>query len=224
MAGVSVGPRPPADTWGRYHGGRRLSSDDSLHSPTVIPPSALDKPSITKRYHRRRTCSHTSPRRSSTMVTLHDTGFVEWRWWNDGWTMKMKDRVFRQTVGAFLVRQKNAASSYSSSSSSSSLSTSSLPPPSSASFIHSFIHSFSSSYFASSSSTFDLLIRASAETQGVIALSRCLPGDLATLHVVTVPLRVTGLVKRVSEQGHCIWEIFCVFCDFIYRARSGPAW
>ena len=29
---------------GRYHGGRRPSSDDSLHSPTVIPPSALDKP------------------------------------------------------------------------------------------------------------------------------------------------------------------------------------
>ena len=115
--------------------------------------------------------------------------------------MKIKDRVFRQTVGAFLVRQKNAASSYSSSSSSSSLSTSSLPPPSSASFIHSFIHSFSSSYFAFSSSTFDLLFRAPAETQGVTALSRCLPGDLATLHVVTVPLWVTGLLKRVSEQG-----------------------
>ena len=42
-------------SWGRYHGGRRPSSDDSLHSPTVIPPSALDKPSIMKRYHRRRT-------------------------------------------------------------------------------------------------------------------------------------------------------------------------
>ena len=71
-------------SWGRYHGGRRPSSDDSLHSPTVIPPSALDKRSIMKRYHRRRTCSHTSPRRSPTMVTLHDTGFVECRWWNDG--------------------------------------------------------------------------------------------------------------------------------------------
>ena len=35
----------------RYHGGRRPSSDDSFHSPTVIPPSALDKPSIMKRYH-----------------------------------------------------------------------------------------------------------------------------------------------------------------------------
>ena len=42
-------------TWGRYHGGRRPSSDDSFHSPTVIPPSTLDKPSIMKRYHRRRT-------------------------------------------------------------------------------------------------------------------------------------------------------------------------
>ena len=67
---------------GRYHGGRRPSSDDSFHSPTVIPLSALDKPSIMKRCHRRRTCSHTSPRRSPTMVTFHDTRFVERRWWN----------------------------------------------------------------------------------------------------------------------------------------------
>ena len=55
---------------------------------TVIPPSALDKPSIMKRYYRRRTCSHTSPRRLPTMVTLHDTRFVECRCWNDGWTTK----------------------------------------------------------------------------------------------------------------------------------------
>ena len=41
-----------------------------------------------KRYHRRWTCSHTSPRRLPTMVTLHDTRFVECRWWNDGWTVK----------------------------------------------------------------------------------------------------------------------------------------
>ena len=65
------------NTRGRYHGGRRPSSDDSLHSPTVIPPSALEKPSIMKRYHCRRTCSHTSPRRSPTMVTLYNTRFVE---------------------------------------------------------------------------------------------------------------------------------------------------
>ena len=69
---------------GRYHGGRPPSSDDNLHSLTVTPPSTLDKPSITKRYHRRRTCSHTSTRRSPTMVTLHDTRFVECRWWSDG--------------------------------------------------------------------------------------------------------------------------------------------
>ena len=75
-------------TRSRYHGGRRPSSDDSFHSPTVIPPSALDKLSIMKRYHRRRTCSHTSRCRSPTMVTLHDTRFVECRWWNDGWTVK----------------------------------------------------------------------------------------------------------------------------------------
>ena len=74
--------------WGRYHVGRRPSSDDSFHNPTAIPTSALDKPSIMKRYHRRRTCSHTSPRRSPTMVTLNDIRFVECRWWNDGWTVK----------------------------------------------------------------------------------------------------------------------------------------
>ena len=73
---------------GRYHGARRPSSDDSFHSLTVIPPSALDKPSVMKRDHRRRTYSHTSPRRSPTMVTLHDTRFVECRWWNGGWTEK----------------------------------------------------------------------------------------------------------------------------------------
>ena len=61
-------------TRGRYHGGRPPSSDHSLHSPTVIPPSALDKPSIMKRYHYRWTCSHTSPHRSPTMVTLHVRG------------------------------------------------------------------------------------------------------------------------------------------------------
>ena len=59
-----------------------------FHSPTVIPPSALDKPSIMKSYHRRRTCSHTSPHHSPTMVTLHDTLFVECRWRNGGWTVK----------------------------------------------------------------------------------------------------------------------------------------
>ena len=51
----------PCGFQGRYHEGRRPSSDDS---PTVIPSSALDKPIIMNRYHRRRTCSHTSPRRS----------------------------------------------------------------------------------------------------------------------------------------------------------------
>ena len=75
-------------TRGWYHRGRRLSNVDSFHSPTVIPPSALDKLSIMKRYHCRRRCSHTSPHCSPMMVTLHDIGFVECRWWNDGWTVK----------------------------------------------------------------------------------------------------------------------------------------
>ena len=50
-----------------------------------FPHRHIDIPSIMKRYHRRRMCNHTSPRRSPTMVTLHDTRFVECRWWNDGW-------------------------------------------------------------------------------------------------------------------------------------------
>ena len=44
----------PTATWGRYHEGRP-SGDHSLFSPTVIPPSALDKLSIMNRYHRQRT-------------------------------------------------------------------------------------------------------------------------------------------------------------------------
>ena len=75
-------------TRGRYHGGRRPSSDDSLHSPTVIPPLALDKPSIMKRYHRWRTTRWGVTARLPMMVTLHDTQFVKCRWWNDGWTVK----------------------------------------------------------------------------------------------------------------------------------------
>ena len=71
-------------TWGRCHEGRRPSGDDSLHSPTVIPPSPPDKPSIMKRYHRRRTTRWGVTARSLTMVTLRDTRFVECRWWNDG--------------------------------------------------------------------------------------------------------------------------------------------
>ena len=65
------GRRPSNATRNQYHGGRRPSRDDC---PTVIPPTALNKPSIIRRYHGRRTCSHTSPRRSPTFVGLHDTG------------------------------------------------------------------------------------------------------------------------------------------------------
>ena len=85
----------------RYHGDQRPSSDDSFHSPTIIPPSTLNKPSrpTMKRYHCRRTCSHTSPRRLltmildedtrlPTMILPHETRFVKCRWWNDGWTVK----------------------------------------------------------------------------------------------------------------------------------------
>ena len=72
----------------RYHGGPRQSSDDSFHSLAVIPPSALDKPTIMKCYHRRRTTRWGVTVRSPTMVMLHDTRFVECRWWNDSWTVK----------------------------------------------------------------------------------------------------------------------------------------
>ena len=78
----------PPGAWGRYHGGWRPSSDDSLHSWTVIPPSALDKPSIMKRYHRRRTTRWGVAACLPMMVMLHDTRFVECRWWIDGWTVK----------------------------------------------------------------------------------------------------------------------------------------
>ena len=74
--------------WGRYHGGRRPPSDDSFHSPTVIPHSALDKPSIMTRSHRRRTTRRCVTARSRTMVTLHSTQFVKCRIWNGGWTVK----------------------------------------------------------------------------------------------------------------------------------------
>ena len=84
--GTPVATLPGA--WGRYHGGRRPPSDDSFHSPIVISPLALDKPSIMKCYYHRRTCSHTPPCRSTTMAMLHDTRFVECQWWNDGWTVK----------------------------------------------------------------------------------------------------------------------------------------
>ena len=74
----------------RWPGAGIMEADDRkvatvFHSPTAIPPSALDKPSIMKRYHRRRTYSHNSPRRSPT---LHDTRFVECQRWNGGWTVK----------------------------------------------------------------------------------------------------------------------------------------
>ena len=65
---------------GRCPGSGIMEANDrqvtSFHSPTVIPPSALDKPRIMKPYHHRRTCRHTSPRRLLTMVMLHDTRFV----------------------------------------------------------------------------------------------------------------------------------------------------
>ena len=67
--------------WGRYYGGPRPTSDDSFHSPAVIPPLALDKPSLMKRYHRRRTTRSGVTARSPTIVTFHDTRFVECRWW-----------------------------------------------------------------------------------------------------------------------------------------------
>ena len=67
---------------GRYHGGRRPSSDDSFHSPTVILPSALDKPSIVKRYHRRRTCSLISSFAddgNASWYSVCRVPMVEWR-------------------------------------------------------------------------------------------------------------------------------------------------
>ena len=72
---------------GRYHGGLTPSSDDGLHTSTVIPPSALHKLSIMKHYHHRWTTRWGMTACSPTMATLHYTRFVEYRWWNDGWTV-----------------------------------------------------------------------------------------------------------------------------------------
>ena len=88
------------EPWHRYHGGRRLPSNSSFHSPTVIPPLALDTPSIMKHYHQRRAGSHTSPHHSPTMVTLHDTRFVEYRWRYDGWIVKT---VVTQRSSAYMI-------------------------------------------------------------------------------------------------------------------------
>ena len=69
-----------------------MEADDCQVTVFTVQPSFHHRhstnPSIIKRYHRGRPCSHTSPRRSPTMVTLHDTRFVECRWWDDGWTVK----------------------------------------------------------------------------------------------------------------------------------------
>ena len=77
LSAVSVA----SQTWGQYHGGQWPSSDDSLHSPAVIPPLALGKPSIMKHYHCQRTTMWGMTACLPTMVTLHDTQFVECRWW-----------------------------------------------------------------------------------------------------------------------------------------------
>ena len=66
---------PPS--WGRYHGGRRPSSDDS---PTVIPPSALDKLSIMKCYRRLRTCSHScADDGNASWYSVCRVPMVKWR-------------------------------------------------------------------------------------------------------------------------------------------------
>ena len=88
MFGMKFGIAERGGTWSWYHGGRRPSSDNSFHSPTIIPPSALDKPSIMKRCHHRQMKREGVTARSPTMATLHDTRFVECRLWNDGWTVK----------------------------------------------------------------------------------------------------------------------------------------
>ena len=63
-------------SWGRYRGGRRVSSENSFHSPTVISPLALDKPSFMKRYHRQQTKRWALTAHSPTRLTLHYTQFV----------------------------------------------------------------------------------------------------------------------------------------------------
>ena len=66
--------------WGRYHVVRRPSSDDSFHSPTVIPPWTPDKPSIMKRYHRRPTSDSTfADDGNASWYSVCRVSMVEWR-------------------------------------------------------------------------------------------------------------------------------------------------
>ena len=82
--GVSLLPEYAYQPRGRYHWGRRPSSDDSFHSPTVFPLSALNKPSIMKRYHRLRVvCLHDTGPRSLSLIVIRgwyrfyfQTGFL----------------------------------------------------------------------------------------------------------------------------------------------------
>ena len=65
------------------------TNDHQVTTVFAVQPSFHHgHPNIMKRYHRLRTCSHTSPRHSPMMVTLHDTRFVECHWWNDGWAVE----------------------------------------------------------------------------------------------------------------------------------------
>ena len=67
-------------------GGRRPSSDDRFHGPSVIPPSALaeynEELPLSMNVQSRLTSSFADDGNASYTV------FVKCRWWNDGWTVK----------------------------------------------------------------------------------------------------------------------------------------
>ena len=65
------------ETFNRPGVGIMEADDRQVTTVFTVQPSFHHRhstnPSIMKRYHRQRTYSHTPPRRSPTMVTLHDT-------------------------------------------------------------------------------------------------------------------------------------------------------
>ena len=76
---ITLGPvswRPTTVKWRQFSQSNRHSTIGTRQTQYM------------KRYHRRRTTRWGVTARSPTMVTLHDTRFVECRWWNDGWTVK----------------------------------------------------------------------------------------------------------------------------------------
>ena len=67
-----------AETWGRYHRGRRPSSDDSLHESNSHSTIGTRQ---TEYHEALPSSANVQSPHTSSMVALHDTRFVECRWY-----------------------------------------------------------------------------------------------------------------------------------------------